>query len=109
MYRVVQQFNSVGLVVSLQLGPVDSSVANVDLSLNIEDCRDFLFDQQVDVVFYLRVGAKVNLCVAYFVECHPAHKVRIHFPYQPINQKSSITVTPLLLPLRLRCRWLQNL
>ena len=109
MNRVVQQFNSVGLVVSLQLWPVDSSVANVDLSLNIEDCRDFLFDQQVYVGFYLRVGAKVNLCVTYFVECHPTHKVRIHFPYQPINQKSSITVTPLLLPLRLRCRWLQNL
>jgi len=84
-------------------------VAYVDLSLNIKDCFYFLFDQQVDIGFYLWVWAYVNLCITYFVKCHPAYEVCINFPYQPINQKSSITITPFLAPLCLCLRWVQNL
>lgn len=86
MYRVVQQFNSVGLVVSLQLWPVDSSVANVDLSLKIRDCRDFHFDQQVDVGFYLGVGVKVNLCVAYLSNVIPPTKFASTFLTNPLTK-----------------------
>jgi hypothetical protein len=91
---IVNKLNSFVLVVLLHFGPLNTTVVDVDFSLNTEYTCDTCCLQEVDVKFSLRIRADKNICVINFAKDHACHEVCIYLFNVTIYHEDKLFIPP---------------
>ena len=88
-------FDAFRFVQVYHLGPVNPSVIDVHLSLNIKNPRNSSLSQGFNVLLQLRVGSNEHPSAAYLVETESSYEVSISFLNVAIHNEDSVYVSPL--------------
>lgn len=67
------------IVVLIHFWPVDTSVVDIDIGLDIQDSSDSSFKHGLSILFKLWVWTDMNTRITDFIECETAYKVCISF------------------------------
>lgn len=94
MNRVVNGLDPPGLVVLAHLGPVDATVGDVDICLDVEDASDTCLLKSLAILLELRIRPNEYVGVADLFEGEATHKVCICLLNMAVYDECLVHVSP---------------